>query len=135
MSRLPFAMAIAMLATLLAPSSAALAGQGTVDPSTLSPVPPADAVCTAVGGAVLCETVRLVTFVNEAAFELPCGLVYASGVDDRTYKRWYKDGQLARRAVHQSATGTWTLSPGGAAPVLSVATHTSWGEDYLVPGD
>lgn len=87
------------------------------------------------GPWVICSTTFDASVVNEPAFDLPCGTVYATSTDLRQGTRWYADGKLVRRHVVQHASGTWSLSPSGAGPVVTVVSHATWGEIYPVPGD
>ena len=109
----------------------AAAGHRPVDPASLSPQPPGDTVCWSTGTAVRCDSIFDASRTNEPEFELPCGVVYATVTDIRTSTRWYQDGLLVRRQVHQTVQGFWTLSPTGADPQVTVVTHTGWGEGYL----
>lgn len=47
--------------------------------------------------------------------------------------RWYTDGRLVRRAVFQNASGAWSLSPDGSAPLVTWEAHDSWVNDGLDP--
>lgn len=117
---------------------AAPAGAGPiVDPTTLQPEPPPGAVCRADGPWTICQTTFLVDVVNEPIldFGLPCGTIYETIVDLREGIRWYFDGKLVKRFVSQSAEGTWSLSPTGAGPTVTVALHANWRNEYAVPGD
>ena len=126
---------VLLLLSLTGVAPASAAGQRPVDQATLTPQPPAGAICWSTGTAVRCDSIFDASRTNEPELELPCGVVYATVTDIRFAKRWYDDGLLVRRQVHATAEGFWTLSPTGAAPRVSVVTHTGWGEDYLVPGD
>jgi hypothetical protein len=126
---------IAALALSLAGASAAGASNVSVDPSTLVPPPAPGSTCTANGAQVYCTVTIEASYVNEPWFELPCGIVYATGTDVREAKRWYQDGLLVRRHIHEDSEYTWSLSATGDGKVLTVITHTNWGEVYTVPGD
>src|SRR5215204_479799 len=103
---------------------AAPAGAGPiVDPTALQPEPPPGAVCRADGPWTICQTTFLVDVVNETIFDLREGI------------RWYLDGKLVKRFVHQNAEGTWSLSPTGAGPAVTVSLHANWRNEYAVPGD
>jgi hypothetical protein len=121
---------------LISMSAPAAAGP-TVDPSTLEPAPPPGAVCRADGPWVICQTTFLLDLVNEpiADFDLPCGTLYETIYDLREGIRWYLDGKLVKRFVSQNAEGTWSLSPTGAGPAVTVALHANWRNEYAVPGD
>ena len=117
---------------------AAPAGAGPiVDPTTLQPEPPPGAVCRADGPWTICQTTFLVDLVNEPIldFALPCGTIYETIFDLREGIRWYLDGKLVKRFVRQNAEGTWSLSPTGAGPTVTVALHANWRNEYAVPGD
>jgi hypothetical protein len=118
--------------------TAAPAGAGPiVDPTALQPEPPPGAVCRADGPWTICQTTFLVDVVNEPIldFGLPCGTIYETIFDLREGIRWYLDGKLVRRFVSQNAEGTWSLSPTGAGPTVTVALHANWRNEYAVPGD
>ena len=120
---------------VLSAAGVAAAGHTSVDLSTLSPQPPEGSVCWSTGTAVRCDSTFDASYVNEPAGDLPCGTLYATATDIRVATRWYEGGLLVRRAVRQTASGIWTLSPTGVAPVVTFVSHTGWGETYLVPGD
>ena len=108
---------------------AAPAGAGPiVNPTALQPEPPLGAVCRADGPWTICQTTFLVDVVNEPIldFGLPCGTVYETIFDLREGIRWYLDGKLVKRFVSQNAEGTWSLSPTGAGPAVTVALHGTW---------
>lgn len=125
----------AALALSLWAGPAAFASNRAVDPNTLTPPPLAGTTCVLNGAEVLCNLTIDVSYTNEPWFEAPCGVVYATGRDVREYTRWYENGLLVRRHVHEDGEASWTLSPTGAGPLLSVITHTNWGETYTIPGD
>jgi hypothetical protein len=109
---------------------------GAVDPNTLVPAPPAGAVCHADGQWIICHTTLSLAPVNEPGFELPCGLFYETGFDDRRGIRWYNsDGLLAKRFVSQDAETSWSLSPVGTDPLVTLTFHANWRNEYAVPGD
>jgi hypothetical protein len=114
----------------------AAAARSAVDPATLVPPVQPDAACFELGGgSVQCEIYVLLEWQNEPSFELPCGLVYETRSDERFVTRWFEDGLLVRRLVHQRAEGSWSLSPTGEAPLVMFSSDTNWGEVYTVPGD
>lgn len=132
----PIAIAVATVLAGLTLTSGTASASSPVDPDTLQPPPPPGAECRAIGSGVRCDTFFLVDVVNEPGFELPCGTFYETIYDLRTGIRWYDtDGNLVKRLVHQDAEGTWSLSPTGAGPTVSVSAHGGWGEVYPVPGD
>jgi hypothetical protein len=99
-----------------------------VDPSTLQPPPPPGAECRLDGAWIICHTSLVFTPVNEPIFELPCGTVYETSTDVRRGIRWYDSstGRLVTRFVTQDLEGTWSLSPTGAGPTVTVTAHTNW---------
>lgn len=125
----------AALALALWTGQAANASTISVDPNTLTPPPLAGTACVLNGAEVLCTLTIDVSYTNEPWFEASCGVVYATGRDVREYTRKYESGLLVRRHVHEDGEASWTLSPAGAGPLLSVITHTNWGEVYPIPGD
>jgi hypothetical protein len=119
---------------LMSMSAPALAGP-VVDPATLQPVPPPGAVCRADGPWTICQTVFDGSSENAPAFDLPCGTVYETFRDVREGIRWYLDGKLVKRFVSQNADGSWSLSPTGAGPTVTVTAQANWRNEYAVPGD
>jgi hypothetical protein len=66
---------------------------------------------------------------------LTCGPVYQTGTDERRGIRWYNsDGLLAKRFVTQDVELTWSLSPTGAGPLVTLSAHDNWRNVYAVPG-
>jgi hypothetical protein len=109
---------------------------GAVDPNSLTPIPPAGAVCSADGQWIICHTSLSLAPVNELSGDvLPCGPVYQTGTDERRGIRWYNsDGLLAKRFVSQDVELTWSLSPTGAGPLVTLSAHANWRNVYAVPG-
>jgi hypothetical protein len=126
---------IAGLTLSVAGAGAATASGTSVDPSTLVPVPPDAYVCSANGVQVYCTATVVTDFVNEPQFDVRCGTVYGTGRDMKSAKRWYVDGLIVEKRVHEDTAFTWSLSPTGGGTVLSGITHTNWVEQYAVPGD
>jgi hypothetical protein len=123
-------------ALVLGAAQAAFAGAPIVDPGVLQPPPPPGAECQLDGPWTICHTVFSENFVNEPAFDLPCGTVYETRIDNRTGIRWYNaDNKLVRRHVYQRAEGSWSLSSTGAAPIVEWFSNATSGEVYTVPGD
>ena len=109
---------------------------GAVDPNTLIPTPPVGAVCSADGQWIICHTSLSFAPLNEPSGDvLPCGPVYQTGTDERRGIRWYNsDALLAKRFVTQDVDFTWSLSPTGAGPFVTLLAHTNWRNVYAVPG-
>ena len=128
---LTVAMFLGMAVSAIHPASA---GQP-VDPNSLIPPPP-DATCEANGNQVICHTRVDLTFVNEPVFDISCGTIYETSTDNRVGIRWYNsDGKLARRLVRQDVQGTWSLSPNGAGPLVTISAHANWRTVYVNPGE
>jgi hypothetical protein len=110
-----------------------------VDPSTLQPPPPPDSECRLDGAWIICHTSLEFHPVNEPIldFQLPCGTLYETADDVRRGIRWYDSntGKLLKRFVSQDFEGTWSLSPTGAGPMVTVIAHANWRNLYAVPGD
>jgi hypothetical protein len=136
MRRLTVASVAALSGVLIWMAAPAAAGP-VVDPGMLQPEPPPGAVCRADGPWTICQTVFLVDVVNEPIFDfgLPCGTVYETIYDLREGIRWYLDGKLVKRFVSQNAEGTWSLSPTGDGPTVTIALHANWRNEYAIPGD
>jgi len=120
---------------------AALAGQS-VDPSTLTPPPPAGAVCQETGQYVICQTYfDEDPVVNDPAFMISCGTgdrtVYLTETVHREGIRWYsaEEGLLVRRFVTEHEEGSLSLSPTGEEPTVRVFDHNTWVDNYTTPGD
>jgi hypothetical protein len=126
--------AITAGSVLLAGASGAFAGS--VDPSTLTPPPPPGARCFTTGpGRVTCDTFLNFTLENAPDFELPCGMLYVTGTDFRDGFRFYEDGLMVRRHVTAHFDATWSLSPTGDGPSVSLIARLSWWEVWPVPGE
>ena len=107
-----------------------------VDPDTLIPPPPPGSTCSATGNQVICQTSLDFTFVNEPVFDIACGTVYETSTDTRVGIRWYNsDRKLVRRHVRQDDAGTWSLSPAGTGPLVTISVHANWSNQYPIPGD
>jgi hypothetical protein len=120
-------------ASLLAGASTALAAE--VDPSALTPPPPAGARCHTTGpDRVICDTVLNASFENAPDFEAPCGVLYVSGTDFRDGFRFYEGGLMVRRHVTAALNATWSLSPTGEGPSVRVIARGSWWSVWPVPG-
>ncbi len=117
------------------------AGDKAVDPTALTPAPllvGATAECRAGGRWIICHTTLAEEPVNEPVFELPCGTVYETSTDARLGTRWYAaaDSVIVKRHVRQDVEGTWSLSPDGAGPTVTVAVHANWYDSrYADPND
>jgi hypothetical protein len=129
----------ALVASVLA-SSVLVMGAGvtlgaSVDPASLTPVPPAGARCFTTGpGRVTCDTVLNFTFANQPDFELPCGLLYVTGTDFRDGFRFYENGLMVRRHVTFAVNATWSLSPTGDGPRVKLIARGSFWDVFPVPG-
>ena len=106
-----------------------------VDGSTLTPPVGPGTPCSDDGRWVRCDTSNVTTYVNSPAFELPCGMFYETATDDRHATRWYQDGLLFRRSVQAQYRGTWSLSPTGAGPTVTVHGDWNWWIRFPTPGD
>jgi hypothetical protein len=133
MGRLGTAIALAAMAlAALAPTS--LAGSS-VDGTTLTPPVAPGTPCETDGTWVRCDTSNVTTYVNSPAFDLPCGTFYETGTDDRHATRWYQDGLLVRRSVQAQYRATWSLSPTGDGPTVTVHGDWNWWIRFPTPGD
>ena len=128
----PFFSLLTILALSLA--TAPLASARSVDPSTLQPPPPPGARCHDAGRQVICDTTLNTSFVNEPAFDAPCGTIYATGTDLRDGTRWYTDGLITHRHVNGALNATLSLSPSGAGPSVRMTGHWNWWSVWAVPG-
>jgi hypothetical protein len=106
-----------------------------VDPSTLQPPPP-NAVCRDDGRQIICDT-----FVDEVAvnqpitdFDLPCGTIYETSHYHGDGTRWYVNRLLVQRHVAASLDGTWSRSPTGAGPTVTISGHLSGRTVWTTPG-
>lgn len=119
----------------LALPGGARAGTPIPDPSALQPPPPPGAVCRDDGTYIICQTTLNSTSVNDPVFDLPCGTLYETSTDNRDGVRWYVDNQLFKRRVVAHLRGTWSLSPTGEGPNVSIAADWNWWIRLEVPGD
>jgi hypothetical protein len=106
-----------------------------VDPTTLTPPPPATYVCQEDGPWVKCDRSVVFTISDEDTGDPGCGTVYQDSTDSRHATRWYRDGLLVELIVQSKVRGTLSLSPAGAGTTLDFAADLSWDERFLVPGD
>jgi hypothetical protein len=117
------------LLTMCLTVPSAFAGS-TVDPNTLIPPPPPGAECSATGAFVICHTDFVESAVNEPIvdFTLPCGTIYETINDVRRGIRWYDSSDLTivKRLVFQDAEGSWSLSPTGEGPTVTLTAHANW---------
>jgi hypothetical protein len=101
-----------------------------VDPDTLQPPPPPGAECRLDGQRIICQTGVVFTLVNEPIldFQPPCGTLYETSTDIRRGIRWYdsSDRRLVTRFVNQDMEGTWSLSPTGDGPTVTISAHANW---------
>ena len=92
--------------------------------------PPPGSECRLDGAWIICHTSLVFTPVNEPIldFQLPCGTLYETATDVRRGIRWYDSstGRLVTRFVTQDFEGTWSLSPTGAGPTVTVTAHANW---------
>jgi hypothetical protein len=117
----------------LAAASIALAAE--VDPSTLTPPPPAGARCHTTGpDRVVCDTILNANLENVPDFEAPCGTVFLTGTDYREGFRFYEGGLLVRRHVTGDFRVTASLSPSGDGPTVRLTAHWNWWSVWPVPG-
>jgi hypothetical protein len=127
------ALAIGLVVALAAfPASAA---PRSVDPDTLTPVPPPGAECKQTGSYVICHTIGGETWANQPDFMLTCGRAYTTGSAYREGIRWYSDGLLVRRSVKETGAGTISLSPTGEGPTVRFDGHFNYTDYLATPGD
>jgi hypothetical protein len=123
--RRPAVLALMVTGALAGPAAAA-----TVDPDTLNPPPPPGADCREDGTWIICHTGLTFDAVNAPIddFGLPCGTIYETSNDVRRGIRWYgrADRTIVKRVVTQDVEGTWSLSPTGAGPAVSLSAHANW---------
>jgi hypothetical protein len=107
-----------------------------VDPSTLQPPPP-NAVCRDDGRQIICDTFLDEDAVNEPItdFDLPCGTIYETSHYHGAGTRWYVDRLVVKRHVAASLAGTWSLSPTGAGPTVTISGNFSTWTVWTTPGD
>jgi hypothetical protein len=129
-------LALAVTPVLASLVLAASAFAGTVDPNTLQPVPP-NATCKDAGQQIICDTYVEEFLVNapNPDFELPCGTVYETSHYRGDGTRWYVDRLVVQRHVAASLVGTFSLSPTGAGPTVTISGHWSYWTVWTTPGD
>jgi hypothetical protein len=121
---------VGIVATVMAFTSPAMfaspAAADAVDAESLIPPPPEGADCKATGTRVICHTsVIEPDFVNEPLIDLPCGTVYETSHDERRGLRWYdgETSEIEKRLVFFDLHGSWSLSPTGEGPTVSVSVN------------
>jgi hypothetical protein len=122
------------------PTSEFAAAGKAVDPASLTPAPPppTEAECKADGTWIICHTTLVIETVNAPAFDVGCGTIYETSRDLRLGIRWYNaaDSVIVKRHVTQDFEGTWSLSPDGTGPVVTVTSHANWDDSqYADPND
>ena len=135
-------LALTSLAATLGTTSVASAGDHAVDPSTLTPPPPAEfnPVCKSVGERTICDVV----FTDPAVVAEPTGIacgtgsasfeILASWTRSVQGKRYYdRNGNLTERHFHDLVVGTYTNPLTGAS--VSFRQHDTNLHDLAVPGD
>jgi hypothetical protein len=132
-ARIYFIGAVLAIMGVVTPT-AALAGQP-VDGTTLTPPVLAGTPCMQDGRWVRCDTSNVTIYANEPGFDLPCGTIYETGVDDRHATRWYEDGLLVKRSVQASIRGYLSLSPTGEGTRVGASADWNWWIRYEIPGD
>jgi hypothetical protein len=135
-------LALATLAATLGTTSVASASGHAVDPSTLTPPPPAEfnPVCKSVGGRTICDVV----FTDPAVVAEPTGI--ACGTGSASFepvvswtrsvqgKRYYdRNGNLTERHFHDLVVGTYTNPLTGAS--VPFRQHDTNFHLLAVPGD
>jgi len=142
LTRVTSGLALITAITLCAPGIyAPVFADNTVDPSTLTPPPPAEfnPVCKAVGDSTICD----VSFTEPPKAE-PTGIQCGSGADAFEIavnsvrsvegKRFYdQNNKLTRRHAHDLIVGTFTNPLTGAHLLFS--QHDTIRHDLAVPGD
>jgi hypothetical protein len=130
-----YALVILVAATALLFVAAPVAARQQVDGTTLTPPVDPGTPCYQEGPWVRCDTSSVSAYANEEAFGISCGTLYETGVDDRHATRWYRDGLLVKRSVQASFRGSWSLSPTGDGPRVTVYGDSNWWIYFQVPGD
>jgi hypothetical protein len=127
------ALAVGLVVALAAfPASAA---PSTVDPDTLTPVPPPGAECKDTGNYVICHTFGGESWANQPDFMLSCGMAYSTGSAYREGIRWYSDGLLVRRFIKETGSGTISLSPTGEGLTVRFFGHFNYTDYLATPGE
>jgi hypothetical protein len=137
------ATAVTVLSLVVVGAPAQAAADHSVDPATLTPVPPAffNAQCRTAGQQILCD----LAFLDPVSPVLePTDLTCGEGAEQfvlldswtRTVRgtRYYtSDGLLTRRHFNDRFEGTLTNSVTGAS--VSYDSHSTYLHDLAVPGD
>jgi hypothetical protein len=125
-------------------SSATLAiARKDVDPGALTPAPtpPTEAECQIDGRWIVCHTTLTIESVNQPLVDfpaVPCGTIYETSLDVRHGIRWYNaaDSIIVKRHVTQSLQGSWSLSPDGSGPTVTLRGSGNWYDShYADPND
>jgi len=128
---------VAALLLLTAAVPAAVSARVPVDPTTLTPPPPAEfnPVCERVGNQIICEVSFTDPPIVEEPSEVFCGTTELLFSQTRSVvgKRFYSaDGLLLRRHFHDELGGAWTNPLTGESVLL--AGGFAYLHDLGVPG-
>ena len=136
-SRLLAILLAAVVLSALASSAALASSRTSVDPATLTPVPPPGATCwyTTNPHDVTCRTFKDFNADQEPVFDVTCGKVYETSRDHRDGLRLYVDGLAVRRFVHGQMSGTWSLSPNATGRVITLSSDWVSTSVWTTPGD
>jgi hypothetical protein len=135
MKRIIVALVVAMVLAAIT-GGAALAAPRTVDPDTLTPLPPPGAECKDTGTYIICHTFGDESWANEPDSLLSCGRTYTTGSSHSEGIRWYsKEGLLLKRFVRGTDSRTWSLSPTGEGPTVRSVSHSNFVDYLATPGD
>lgn len=131
----------------LVPRTPAFAG-GTVDTSTLNPVPASDYSCQADGNNVICRVTRRVDIASEVSDQFPttcAGRPIYESVQDTVavtrYYTWESTGYngpgyyLTHRETHETEVQVLSLSPDISAPTVTWISHLNGSTVFGTPGD
>ena len=132
------ALSFALLLLAVTSVSSATVAAGSVDPSTLTPPPPAEfnPACERIGNQIICE----VAFTDPPIVEEPSGVICGttellfSQTRSVVGKRFYSaDGFLLRRHFHDKVSGAWTNPLTGDS--LLLAGGFAYLHDLGTPGE
>jgi hypothetical protein len=136
-SRIVSILLVALVLSAFSSVPASAAGRTSVDPATLTPVPPPGATCwyTTNPHDVTCKTFKDFNADKQPVLSVACGTVYETSRDHRDGLRHYVNGLAVRRFVDEEMSGTWSLAPDGSGRIVRISSDWWSTSVWTTPGD